>query len=70
MIIEVEKQTKLNQFYWFTAKKIPYDADVSYTSKENYLYGFKQAPSYYYVENYDLRFITHATLDELIEQFG
>lgn len=69
MIIEIEKQPKINQFYWFTAKKIPYDSDVSYTTKENYLYGFKQVPKYSFIKHHDLRFITHATLDELIEQF-
>lgn len=69
MIMEVEKQTKMNQFYWFTAKKTPLVADVSYTSNENDLYGFKQAPDYPFIEYHDLRFITHATLDDITEQF-
>ena len=69
MIIEVEKQPKINQFYWFTAKKIPYIADVAYLNNENTLFGFKDVPVYSTIEKYDLRFITNSTLDELIEQF-
>ena len=69
MIIELEKQPKINQFYWFTAKKIPTIVDVSYLSNEDTLYGFKQTPNYHFIEHHDLRFITHSTLDELIEQF-
>ena len=69
MIIEVEKQTKLNQFYWFTAKKTPLVTDVSYMSKDNHFYGFKQTPNYNFIEYHDLRFVTHSTLDDLIEQF-
>ena len=69
MIIELEKQPKINQFYWFTAKKRPPISDVSYMSKGNLLYGFKETPNYTFIEHHDLRFITHATLDELIEQF-
>ena len=64
-----EKQPKINQFYWFTTKKRPLVVDVVYMSNENDLYGFKQSPNYHFIEHHDLRFITHATLDELTEQF-
>ena len=69
MIIELEKQSKVNQFYWFTAKKRPLIVDVNYMSNENDLYGFKQTPNYHFIEHHDLRFITHATLDDIIEQY-
>ena len=69
MIIEVEKQTKMNQFYWFTANRRPIVSDVSYSNKEHQLYGFKQTPNYFFIEYNDLRFITHGTLEEIIEQF-
>ena len=69
MIKELDKQPKINKFYWFTAKKRPLHADVSYMSKENHFYGFKQTPNYYFIKLDDLRFVTHSTLDEIIEQF-
>ena len=69
MIIEFEKQPKVNQFYWFTAKKVPLVVDVTYMTNENTLYGFKQKPNYKFIEHHDLRFITNSTLDDLIEQF-
>ena len=69
MNIMFEKEPVINQFYWFTAKKTPFIEDVSYRSKENHFYGFKEVPDYDFIEFHDLRFITHATLDELIEEF-
>ena len=65
----IRKQPKRNQFYWFTANRRPIGVDVSYSNKENLLYGFKQPPKYNVIEYNDLRFITHCSLDELIEQF-
>ena len=70
MIIEVEKQPKLNQFYWFTAKTTPLLTDVSYMSKDKHLYGFKQPPKYNFIEYHDLRFVMNCSLDDVIEQFG
>lgn len=69
LYIEKTRGTK-HKFFWFTAKKTPLITDVSYLSNENTLYGFKQPPNYHFIEHHDLRFITHCSLDDLIEQFG
>lgn len=58
-----------HKFFWFTANRIPIDADVSYSNTEDTLYGYKQPPQYKVIEHHDLRFVTHSTLDDLIEQF-
>ena len=68
MIIELEKEPTINQFYWFTSKRRP-PSHVVYNNSENQFFGFKEVPPYKFIELHDLRFITHATLDELIEQF-
>ena len=78
-ILELETEHELflektndskHKFYWFTAKTTPLLTDVSYMSKDKHLYGFKQTPKYHFIEYHDLRFITHCSLDDVIEQFG
>ena len=68
LLLEKNKESK-NSFYWFTAKKTPLVADVSYLSYEDTFYGFKGVPNYRFIENHDLRFITNCSLDDLIEQY-
>ena len=68
LFLEKTRDSK-HKFYWFTAKKRPLHADVSYMSKENHFYGFEQTPNYYFIKLDDLRFITHCSLDDVIEQF-
>lgn len=67
LFIEKTKDSE-HKFYWFTAKRTPFVADVIYTDKEKHLYGFKQVPNYHFIEKHDLRFKTHSSLDDLIEE--
>ena len=69
MIIEIEIQSKKNQFYWFTSNKAYDFADVVYKGKYVYYYGFKTVPDYNKIELCNFKFKTHTSLDELIEQF-
>lgn len=68
LFLEKTKNSK-NSFYWFTAKRTPLITDISYMSKDNHFYGFKEVPNYHFIEKHDLRFITNCPLDDLIEQY-
>ena len=68
MIITLEKEPKMNQFYWFTSKIRP-PSHVVYNNGETQFFGFRESPQYKFIEHHDLRFITHCSLDDLIEQF-